>query len=62
MIRFHQRHHASTGVAVERVREVVEILQTAGAPHDMGEHGSILTTAADAISKTYLGGQAKKAA
>jgi hypothetical protein len=40
----------------------VEILQTAGALHAVGAHNSILASAADAISKTSLGKQAKKAA
>ena len=53
-VRLYRGHFASAQPSPDRVREIVEMLQALGKQHDMGKHGSILTTAADAISKTYL--------
>jgi len=62
VVRFYRRQDASSRTSVERIQEVVAILQTLGASHDMGAHGCILTTTADAISKAYLNEPAMKAA
>lgn len=53
-IRLIRGHYASSKAGADRIREVVEMLLAAGKSHDMGKYGSILTTAADAICRTYL--------